>query len=53
MKKERKLRKIMKAEGCDRTKAERFLELSEMLVSDNFTPTLGKAIYAELTTLRA
>lgn len=50
---ERQIKKIMKTEGCDRTKAERFYELSQMLVSASFTPELGKSIYAELKTLRA
>lgn len=50
--KERRIKKIMKVEGCDRVKAERFYELSEMLTSDDFTPELGKRIYTELVELR-
>lgn len=50
---ERQIKKIMKAEDCNRTKAERLYELSQMLVSDSFTPELGKSIYAELRVLRA
>lgn len=50
--KERRTKKIMKVEGCDRVKAERFYELSEMLTSDDFTPELGRQIYDELVELR-
>ena len=50
---ERKIKKIMEAEKCDREKAERFFELAQMLTSDSFTPELGKTIYNELETLRA
>ena len=49
---EKKIKNIMNIENCDRAKAERFFELSQMLKSDNFTPELGKQIYAELEELR-
>ena len=50
---ETKIKKIMKAEQCDREKAIRFFELSQMLTSDDFTSELGKQIYIELNMLRA
>ena len=49
---ERKIRKIMKAEHCDREKAEQFCTLSEKLVADDFTPEVGRTVYAELEALR-
>ena len=50
---EAKIKNIMKAEQCDREKAIRFFELSQMLMSDDFTSELGKQIYIELNMLRA
>ena len=47
------IEKIMKVERCSREDAERFYELSKMLTSKDFTPELGKKIYAELESLRA
>lgn len=49
---ERRIVKIMKAEGCDREKAERFFELSQILNSDDFTPEIGREVFAELEALR-
>ena len=49
---ERRLRKIMKTEGCDRAKAERFCELSNMLTAGTYTPEVGKKVHAELIKLR-
>lgn len=49
---ERKLRKIMKVERCDRETAERFYKLSKRLLSDDFTPEVGKEVFAELEALR-
>jgi len=49
---EQRIRNIMKAEHCDRAKAERFYELSDMLTSSDFTPEVGKKVYAELIELR-
>ena len=49
---ERKIRKIMSVEHCDRNKAERFYVLSEKLVADDFTPEIGREVYAELEALR-
>ena len=50
---ETRIKNIMKAEQCNREKAIRFFELSQMLVSDDFTSELGKQIYIELEALRA
>lgn len=50
---ERRIKKIMKTENCDREKAERFFELAQMLTSDSFTSELGKIIYNEIEMLRA
>ena len=49
---ERKIKKIMKVEHCDREKAERFWTLSAKLVADDFTPEVGREVYAELEALR-
>ena len=49
---ERKIRKIMKVEHCDREKAEQFYVLSEKLIADDFTPEIGREVYAELEALR-
>jgi hypothetical protein len=49
---ESKIRKIMKVECCDREKAERFFSLSEKLIADDFTPEVGREVYAELEALR-
>ena len=49
---ERKLKKIMDIEKCTRETAIRFYELSLQLESPDFTPELGKKIYAELENLR-
>ena len=47
-----KLLEIMDREKCTLEKAERFLELSEMLESEDFTPEVGKQAYKELENLR-
>ena len=49
---ERRIRKIMKVEKCDREKAERFFMLSQKLIADDFTPEIGREVFAELKELR-
>ena len=49
---EKAINKIMKAEHCDRAKAEKFFVLSKRLTAPDFTSEEGKQIYAELEALR-
>ena len=50
---ERTLKHIMEVEKCDCWKAMRFYELSKKLTSPDFTPEVGKQVYAELARLRS
>jgi hypothetical protein len=49
---ERKIKKIMSVERCDRDKAEQFYRLSNVLISEHYTTELGKQVYKKLEELR-